>query len=438
MGSTESGQDISELGERLRVDIAEHENVTVGWRQSIRGGSREDRMLSEIVVSLPPKIRDYAPPLSSLLMSESDGALASITRLDTMHGEHLGALSTLLLRAESVASSRIERIDASVDDFVRAAYGSTSNHSAMAMVASSTALDSLIVSAGSSQKITAENILQAHHLLLKDDMYEAAYAGKFRDMQNWVGGSNHSPRGALYVPPPPETVDDYIQDLLDFANRDDVPVLTQAAITHAQFESIHPFTDGNGRIGRALINAILRRRGTTLHVVVPLASALVAHKAVYFDVLTTYRQGNAGPIIRAFTRAAHTSTRQATSSSTRISQMSHTWLGAYLRHEKRKPRSGSAVARMIDELPRTPVFRAEDMVRILGGAPSSVYGAIDSLSRADILRPLTQSKRDQIWCAAAIVDELEDLGVRIADETQKDPFWQELHRGVLSQLRRNS
>jgi hypothetical protein len=77
----------------------------------------------------------------------------------------------------------------------------------------------------------------------------------------------------------------YMNDLLVFANRDDLPVLAQAAVAHAQFESIHPFTDGNGRIGRALINAILRRRRTTSRVVVPLASALVAHRDRYFDLL---------------------------------------------------------------------------------------------------------------------------------------------------------
>ena len=108
---------------------------------------------------------------------------------------------------------------------------------------------------------------------MRDDPGESAYAGRLRDMQNWIGGSDHSPRGALYVPPPPETVADYLADLLDYANRDDVPTLVQAAIAHAQFESIHPFTDGNGRIGRALINTVLRRRGATTRVVIPLASA---------------------------------------------------------------------------------------------------------------------------------------------------------------------
>ena len=98
---------------------------------------------------------------------------------------------------------------------------------------------------------------------MQDDPGEVRYAGRIRDMQNWIGGSDYSPRDALYVPPPPETVEGYLDDLIRFANRNDLPVLSQAAVAHAQFESVHPFTDGNGRIGRALINAILRRRGAT-------------------------------------------------------------------------------------------------------------------------------------------------------------------------------
>src|SRR5215469_769229 len=96
-------------------------------------------------------------------------------------------------------------------------------------------------------------------------------------------------------------------DLTEFANRTDIPVQLQAAIAHAQFESIHPFTDGNGRIGRALINTILRRRGATTHVVVPLASALVARRDDYFDALDSYRSGDLGPLLGTFVRSARIS-----------------------------------------------------------------------------------------------------------------------------------
>jgi hypothetical protein len=104
---------------------------------------------------------------------------------------------------------------------------------------------------------------------MHNDPLESAAAGELRTVQNWMGGSGFSPRGALYIPPPAETVPGYMDDVVTFADRSDMPALLQAAIAHAQFESIHPFTDGNGRIGRALINTILRRRGATTRVVVP-------------------------------------------------------------------------------------------------------------------------------------------------------------------------
>lgn len=133
----------------------------------------------------------------------------------------------------------------------------------MSMVAAGTAITRLIDA--SADTITLDEILAAHATLMHDDpdAAERQHAGRVRDAQNWIGGSQHTPRNALYVPPPPELVHDLLDDLIAFSNRDDLEPITQAALAHAQFESIHPFTDGNGRIGRALIGAILRRRGVT-------------------------------------------------------------------------------------------------------------------------------------------------------------------------------
>lgn len=132
------------------------------------------------------------------------------------------------------------------------------------------------------------------------DPHEKAYAGRLRDMQNWIGGSDWSPREALYVPPPPRTVEDYMADLVRFANRHDLGVMEHAAIVHAQFESIHPLTDGNGGIGRALINTVFPRRGATRRVVIPLASAVVARREDYFAALGAHRTGDVGPLLSAF------------------------------------------------------------------------------------------------------------------------------------------
>lgn len=415
---------------RFVVSIESHASETVAWRQRRKGGSREDQAVREIVVSLPPKIGDYEPQQPPAIVSEADEALGAIARLDSTHGSHLAALSMLLLRAESVASSKIEQVEASMEDFARASQGTKANASATMMVASANALDRLIHSVGFDRPITLDNVLAAHRILMESDPVERYYAGRLRDMQNWIGGSDYSPLGALYVPPPPETVPGYLEDLLEFANRDDVPVLVQAAVVHAQFESIHPFTDGNGRIGRALINTVLRRRGTTASVVIPIASALVARRETYFDVLTEYRQGDVGPIIRAIAQAARSSAQESTTSARRLAEMPGQWSDAYAETHGRSPRAGSAARKILERLPREPFFTTEDMEDTIGGAASSVYRAIELLVEAEILRPLTQRKRKQVWCAGSIIDELEDLGARVARSTVREPVWSELQRQI--------
>lgn len=432
MSSGEPESAGSSLAVQTNVNIEPHEKRIVPWQQAQKGGTREDRMVREVSVSLPPRLSRYVPELPQFVTTQAEAALSAITRLDSTHGENLSALSLLLLRAESVASSKIEYVEASLEDFARAVHGTRSNAAATSMVASAAALDALITSVDGCGSITLENILAAHRILMADEPYEARYAGRLRDMQNWIGGSDYAPRNALYIPPPAEMVEDYMSDLLEFANRDDVPVLVQAAVVHAQFESIHPFTDGNGRIGRALINTVLRRRGVTSQVVVPIASALVAKRETYFDVLAAYREGDAGPIIRAFARSASTSASEAQVSAQRLSELPGEWLEMYAATAGRPPRAGSMASKILEQMPNTPFFSAEDMEDLVGGASSSVYSAIEKLAEAGILRPLTNRKRNQIWCAGSIIDELDDLGGRIARLTVDDLLWREIGDQVLA------
>ena len=366
-------------------------------------------MLREITVWLPPKIAEAGPSIPSVVGAEMDDALREIAALDETHGDHLASLSTLLLRAESVASSKIEHVEASLDDYARALHGVTSNASANSMVASTRALDDLIRSVQDGEPIALVNICKAHAVLMADDPSERAYAGKVRDMQNWIEGSDHSPRNASYVPPPPRTVVGYLDDLVRFSNRSDIGVLTQAAIAHAQFESIHPFTDGNGRIGRALINTILRKRGTTKRVVVPIASAIVARRQSYFDALGAYRDGDAGPIIESFSVGSMIAAQESRTTASRLATMPEEW-----REAAGGPRKGSAASKILDSLLDHPVFSAEEAGLRVGGATSSLYAAISGLHESGVIRPLTNRTRDQVWVAASLADELDDLGVRIA------------------------
>ncbi|EXG80597.1 Fic family protein [Cryptosporangium arvum] len=388
-----------------------HRREVRPWRQSQRGGPKADRILSEVTVSLPPDIAGLpvvnALPASAIAQGED--ALREIAALDQAHGEDLGALGVLLLRTESVASSKIESVEASLDDYARALHGSRANASATSMVAATSALGALLTETDGRKRIDADSLLAAHAALLADDPAERDYAGRWRDMQNWIGGSDHSPRNALFVPPPPDLVESYVDDLLRFANRDDLPTLAQAAISHAQFESIHPFTDGNGRIGRALINAILRRRRATTRVVVPLASALVARRERYFDHLGAYRDGDVEPIVRDFALASRIAAAESRTTAQRLTEIPLEWADAVGR-----VRAGSAAAKLLAILPARPVVTADDVAVATGAPLSSVYAAIERLDTAGVLRPLTNRKRDQIWGATLILEELDELGARIA------------------------
>ncbi|XBH21164.1 Fic family protein [Jonesiaceae bacterium BS-20] len=430
MDESQSGPEV--VDDRFRVAIQAHGEKVVDWRKTGKGGNRDDRMMRQVTVSLPPKISDFEPVLPPEIGAQADRAIASIVRLDSGHGQTLGVLSVLLLRAESVASSKIENVEATMEDFAKATHGVKANSSATSMVASANALDSLILSVNDHGDVLLENVLAAHRILMADDPHESRYAGRLRDMQNWIGGSDFAPRNALYVPPPADTVQGYLEDLLIFVNRDDVPVLVQAAVAHAQFESIHPFTDGNGRIGRALINAILRRRGVTEQVVVPLASALVAKREAYFEVLSAYREGDAGPIVRAFAHASQTSARESVLTATRLAEMPAQWEAMYREEMGRAPRVGSAASKILGQLLAVPFFTSEEIEDSIGGSESAIYSGIEKLAQAGVLRPLTNRKRRQVWCAGLLIDELEDLGQRIAYQTVSDPTWREIQLQVTS------
>ena len=399
---------------RRTIDRQPHVSRRVPWSQDYRSGSREDRMLREVTVSLPPHIADADVALASDVVATMEEATREVVALDHERGAELQALGAILLRTESVASSKIERVEASTADYARALHGNRSNVAATAMAAATTAIAALITSVDGGKPLHLEAVLDAHRVLMLEDPTERVYAGRLRDVQNWIGGSDHSPRNALFVPPPPGTVADYMRDLVAFANRDDLPVLAQAAIAHAQFESIHPFTDGNGRIGRAVINTVLRRRGTTSRVIVPIASALVAHRDRYFDLLDEYRAGHVQPFVLAFSTATRIAAAEARVTADRVGELPDRW-GAALG----TVRTGSATDRLLNRLPDLAAFTAEDAHDDIGGPLSSTYTAIERLADAEIIRPLTDRKRNQVWGVAAILDELGDLGARIEHQARR-------------------
>lgn len=390
-----------------------HTTETRHYRQANRGGSRNDRTLSEIQVSIPPLIGKLIYQASPNLVSPLETAVADLREVDSGSASSLNTMASFLIRTDSIASSKIESIEASTEDFARAIAGSKANQSATLMAAGAAAIGRMIESVGVSGRFTREAILEAHHTLLAQDEVEARFAGKFREVQNWLGGSNYSPYLADYIPPPPDLVEELMDDLIAFLNRDDIPVVAQAAIGHAQFESIHPFTDGNGRIGRAIINAVFRRRGVSRRVMTPVASALVANQRRYFKTLIDYRSGQIDDLILNLALAAQVSGREALVSALNIETMPTAWLAVA------RPRAGSAAERIINLLVMHPVLSAEQAERLLGASAQSVYEAMDALERAGVVHELTNRQRNKVWGATAVLAELESLNLRIAHSVSR-------------------
>ena len=180
--------------------------------------------------------------------------------------------------------------------------------------------------------------------------------GVVRTVQNWIGGSSYNPCSAAFVPPPPGSLEALLDDLVDYVNGDDHPALVQAAIAHAQFETIHPFADGNGRTGRALMHVVLRRRGLAPRFVPPISLVLATWASDYIDGLTAFRHSGAldsadrstgaGTWFRTFATAAHRSCVDADAYAERIDTLDTRW-----RAHLGRVRAGSAVGSSSNSCP---------------------------------------------------------------------------------------
>jgi Fic family protein len=197
----------------------------------------------------------------------------------------LGSLAQNLLRSESVASSRIEGVHLSHKRLARAAYQAEAgrrDQPAAEVLGNVDAMKRAIDIGASDGAFELADLEDIHRTLLRFTA-DAEIAGVIRTGQNWIGGNDHNPIDAAYVPPPAELVRPLLTDLCAFVNRDDLAPVALAAIAHGQFETIHPFADGNGRAGRALIYAVLRRQGEISNYLPPISLILAADPEGYVD-----------------------------------------------------------------------------------------------------------------------------------------------------------
>lgn len=398
------------MSDENALDWPAHTSEVRPYQQRIARGPRSDRRLREITVNLPPLIRDLEYHPDRGLAASVNAGTGGLSHLDLTHGRTLQALNHLLLRTEAVASSKIEDLDADLTDYGRALLGVRANATGVAVASATAAMGRMITDADRTRSLRAEAILTAHRELFRRDPDEQHRAGRFREVQNWIGGSDYAPTDTLYVPPPPDRLPELLEDLFAFANRSDVPPLVQAAIVHAQFESIHPFVDGNGRIGRALIHAVLRRRRITRHLTAPIASTLVAHRQRYFDALEDYRDGTAATLIAMLAAATHLATTESWRTAENLAAIRERW------HDVVPGlRPGSSTYRLLDSLTEHPFLNLALVTEYTGADETTARADVDRLEEAGVLTRLPRTRRAPAWIAPDVLAEIGDLDTRIRD-----------------------
>ena len=276
----------------------------------------------------------------------------------------------------------------------------------------------LAVASNLDKDISVASLLEIHGRLLAGTRLQE-HAGRLRTEQNWIGGSGFNPCSADYVPPPPGKVPELMEDLCSFCNDDSLPPVVQAGIAHAQFETIHPFVDGNGRTGRVLIHMVLRRRGLAPRVVPPISLILATWTRDYVAGLTRTRyvgtsdnelaHSGINQWIGLFAAACLRAVQDANQFEKRIEALQASW-----RDRLSRIRAGSALALLIERLPGAPLVTTDTAARLIGRSFQATNEAIPRLVETGILTATTVGRRNRAFEAREVIDAFTDLERQLA------------------------
>jgi Fic family protein len=374
------------------VEYEEHEwvsslDIPRRWRSTFSGPYR---------AAVVPKICRLDPVLPAATAALADEATAELARFDAEMGSEITPFGAILLRSEAAASSRIENLTASAQAVALAELGDTSRRNATEIVANTTAMTAAIALA---DRLDAPAILAMHAALLEH--HDPKIAGTWRSAQVWIGSSSYGPHTASFVPPHHTRVAPAIDDLVCFMHRDDLPVLSQAAIAHAQFETIHPFPDGNGRTGRAMVHCLLRGKRLTRQVTVPVSAGLLTDTDRYFDALTAYRAGDAEPIVERFAEASFDSVVNGRQLVSDLRTIRAAW------SETITSRRQAIVWRTLDVVFQHPVLDNALIRSELDVSAMGADAAITELVEIGALQEITGGRRNRRYAATQVLASLD-------------------------------
>ena len=395
------------------------------WAGDVAGQTRRDRLPCDYEVYIPDPLAGRRFVLDGDVAADVADAEAALVRLDAAAGAlaDTEALARLLLRAEAVASSRIEGLEVGGRRLLRAQAARQLGEeprdvTAVEVLGNIEAMAWAVEAVPPGGAISEEIVLEAHRRLLADTRL-AEHGGRIRTVQNWIGGSDYNPCPAAFVPPPHELVGELLSDLAAFCNDDSLPAVAQAAIAHAQFETIHPFVDGNGRTGRALIHLVLRRRGLAPRILPPVSLILATWPRDYVGGLTGTRYEGAPDSedahvginrwIALFASACRRAAEDAGRFEEQVRALQDSW-----RERLGSVRRGSAADLLLGALPGAPLLTTTTASDLVERSFQATSQAIDRLVQAGVLKQVTVGRRNRAFEAPDLIEAFTALERQLA------------------------
>lgn len=312
--------------------------------------------------------------------------IEELVKLDMIMQNESFALPTLLLRTEALSSSQIENYNSSNKNVALAQLNSSSKSQAKII---SSNLNAMIHALKSKGVIDLDLIKSIHYELLKDS--GKGSPGNIREVPNWIGESSISPHEADYVPPHPDYLPENLEDFILLTNRNDIHPFVKSAFAHAYFESIHPFEDGNGRVGRVLIQLVLKQTGFLNNLNIPISTELVKDSLGYIEALTDFREGNYVSIVKLFCQKALNITPKIYKLINDINRVKEKWINNIT------ARNDAYVWKMIDEIISQPVINVFYFKSKFNWNDQAIRNNIDILIKNKVLKKSNDYKRNVIY-----------------------------------------
>lgn len=353
--------------------------------------------------AVPPMIAQLTPEVPADLLRHAMEVESELIRFDALLSVRGYDLPALLLRSESSASSRIENLTASVRNVALAELDATTPRNSREIAGNVRAMREAIELKG---EPSVEDVLRVHASLMS--VTGESFGGELRDEQVWIGGSAFGPQGAAFVPPSQERVPALLDDLMAFVRRDDLDPVVQTAVAHAQFESIHPFVDGNGRTGRALLHRWLRYHDVLRHATLPISSGLLHDVDSYMGALQSYHDGDVRPIVGELVDALEVALVLAQSATRQIDDIIEHW------RQQMGERRGSAIRKLPAVLVAQPVVSVAHVADHLQITPRAARDVIARACEYGMLTPMGNRRRGVFYQADELLDVLEQMTSRPA------------------------